>query len=137
MVSGLDDENERFRERYATSHEDAMVASEREVLGSDYQANGYTTRAQADLLGDLLELGPGVRLVDVGTGCGWPGLYLSLRRGCEVVAMDPVAEGAGVAAARAAHDGLDGRAWVLRGDAVHLPLAARCADAVLHTDVLC
>ena len=113
-----------------------MLAAEVEVLGSDYQANGYTTMAQADLLGDVLDLKPGQRLLDLGAGCGWPGLYLASRHGCDVLSIDPVADGMGVAHRRAMADGLADRAAAIVGEGLHPPLRSRSVDAVIHTDVL-
>ncbi len=137
MAPDASDDIERFRERYAVSGTDALLAAEREALGSDYQGNGYTTLAEADLIGDLLDLGPGRLLVDVGAGCGWPGLYLAERDGCSVVCVDPVAEGCAVGRQRAAADGIGHRALTVRADARSLPIRAGSADAVVHTDLLC
>ena len=78
-----------------------MIDAEREVLGSDYQANGYTTLSQAERIGVELGLGAGDRLLDVGSGCGYPGLYLAHRFGSSVTSIDPVVSGATSAAARA------------------------------------
>lgn len=131
-----DVEQERQSERYRSSGMAAVLGAEMDVLGSDYQANGYTTMAQADLLGDVLELQPGQRLLDLGAGCGWPGLYLASRHGCSVVSIDPVAEGVGTARRRAGSDGLADRVLTLVGEGLHLPLPPRSVDAVVHTDVL-
>lgn len=127
----------RFEERYATSSSTAIMAAELDALGTDYQANGYTTRVQADDLAQVLKLGPGRLLLDIGSGCGWPGLYLSREHGCAVVSIDPVAEGVDVARVRADTDGLAERSFMLRGTAVQLPLRSGSVDAVVHTDVLC
>ena len=131
------DDVERFAERYAVSGADPILAVEAETLGSDYRANGYTTVEQADELGELLELGPGRVLLDVGAGCGWPGLYLAKRLGCSVMTMDPVAEGIAVAKARTESDSTADRGWVAVADAIDLPLRRRSVDAVVHTDLLC
>ncbi len=128
---------ERFRQRYAISGSDAVVAAEMESLGSDYQANGYTTRAQADEIGDDLGLGPGHLLLDLGAGCGWPGLYLARRHGCAVVSLDPVAEGVQAARARGAANGLSRRSWPVLAGADAIPLRSRSVDAIVHADVLC
>jgi len=124
-------------ERYGLSGVDALVAAEMEALGSDYQANGYTTRKQADELGRVLELGPGRVVLDIGAGCGWPGLYLARKYGCTVISLDPVVEGGTVARARALTDGFETRAWAVQAVAQHLPIRPRTVDAVVHSDVLC
>lgn len=126
-----------FRERYATSDADVFLSAELEVLGSDYQANGYTTLAQATDLGRVLRLTEDHLLLDIGSGCGWPGLFLATKHGCRVVGMDPVEEGTGVAARRASTDGLGDRHWSVRGSGDGLPFAPQSFDAVVHTDVTC
>ena len=130
-------DEERFAERYAASGAAAVIETELEALGSDYQANGYTTRDQADELGRLLALGSDTVLLDIGAGCGWPGLYLAGESGCRVVSADPVAEGVDTARRRALADGLSGRSAQILTSATHLPLRPRSIDAVVHTDVLC
>src|SRR5262245_58853227 len=65
---------QRFRDRYGEDRTEAVLRIERAVIGGDWGANGYTTIAQADLLGDALGLVPGMRLLDLGAGRGWPGL---------------------------------------------------------------
>jgi hypothetical protein len=66
----------------------AVREVERRALGSDFGADGYTTRAEADELGRMLGLGPGHRLLDVGAGYGWPGLYLARETRCTVILTD-------------------------------------------------
>jgi|TARA_B110000305_G_scaffold101361_1_gene114039 predicted O-methyltransferase YrrM len=130
-------EPERFGHRYAASGEAAPRAAELEALGSDYSATGYTTREQADGLGRLLALGPASVLVDIGAGCGWPGLYLATAFGCSVISVDPVIEGARAALERIDSDGLGSRALALLGTGEHLPIRPGSIDAVVHADVMC
>jgi len=137
MSSTGGDESESFGERYALSGVDVVMGAEFEALGSNYQANGYTTRKQADELGRILELGPGGVLLDIGAGCGWPGLYLARKYSCAVISLDPVVEGGIVARARALTDGLQTRAWPVRAIAQRLPIRPRSVDAIVHSDVLC
>lgn len=131
------DDIDRFRERYGISHDEAMLACEREALGSDYQANGYTTRDQADSLGKVLELRSGQVLLDIGSGCGWPGLYLARTHGCAVINADPIAEGVQVAQRRAATDRIGDRASAVRATAQEIPLRHASVDAVVQTDLMC
>ena len=132
-----DGDPDRFDARYHVTGDAVFVAIERAVLGVEYQATGYTTRSEADELGRRLGLGPGSRLLDVGSGCGYPGLYLAARTGCSVVTVDPVATGAAVCRARSRRDGLTDRhlAVIARGQA--LPVRAASFDAVVHVDVTC
>ena len=131
------DNNEILQDRYAASSGDAALAAEMEALGSDYHANGYMTRAQADEIGDDLGVGPGQLLLDVGSGCGWPGLYLAERHGCSVVSLDPVAEGCSVADLRSTADGLSQRSWSIQASADAIPIRSRCVDGIVQGDVLC
>jgi hypothetical protein len=131
------DENERFRARYAVSGAETLLAVEAEALGSDFQANGYTTMGQADELGRVLDLGPGQVLLDVGAGCGWPGVHLAATHGCAVISVDPIAEGVGVARRRGITDGMGERSWAIRANADPLPVRPGSVDAVVHADLLC
>jgi 2-polyprenyl-3-methyl-5-hydroxy-6-metoxy-1,4-benzoquinol methylase len=126
-----------FEQRYGAAAAPVAVEIERRVIGGDWGANGYTTIAQADQLAAGLQLSAANRLLDVGTGRGWPGLYLAARSGCRVVLADLPLEGLRVAAARAQTDGLAARSSVLVAAASGLPFHAGSFDAIIHTDVLC
>jgi ubiquinone/menaquinone biosynthesis C-methylase UbiE len=110
---------------------------ERLVIGSDFGADGYTTVEQADELARRLELHPGLRLLDLGCGSGWPGLYLAMRTGCQVVLSDVPLDGLRRANARAVRERLGARCPVVAASGPHLPFAGESFDAIVHTDVLC
>lgn len=137
MAEDPDEQAERFRQRYLTSGNAALIEAELEVLGGDYQGNGYTTMAQADHMGDLLDLAPGVLLLDLGAGCGWPGVYLATTSGCAVVSLDPIAEGLRVARDRSERNRIARRQSGLRGEATALPFRSGVFDAAIHGDVMC
>jgi cyclopropane fatty-acyl-phospholipid synthase-like methyltransferase len=130
-------ETERFGARYAASGEAAPRAAELEALGSDYSATGYTTREQADEIGRLLELGPGSLLLDIGAGCGWPGLYLATEFGCSMISADPIKEGARAARDRIDSDGIGTQALALLATGEQLPIRTGSIDAIVHADVMC
>jgi cyclopropane fatty-acyl-phospholipid synthase-like methyltransferase len=109
----------------------------RQILGTDFGVNGTTTRAEADRLGRWLDLAPGKRLLDVGSGRGWPGLYLARETGCDVVLSDVPLEGLRSGIRRAAREGLAARTGFIAASGSALPLRTAAFDAVVHTEVLC
>lgn len=128
---------EHFAQRYRVGPDEASRRMELAVIGGDWGANGYTTVAQADLLGRELGLRPGMRLLDIGAGRGWPGLYLADATGCQVVLTDVPVEGLRTAADRGGREELTSRAAPVAASARALPFAPASFDAVVHTDVLC
>jgi SAM-dependent methyltransferase len=126
-----------FQERCGNRPSQTTRKIEQRVIGGDWGANGYTTMAQADTLARELGLAAGHCLLDLGTGRGWPGLYLAARTGCRVVLTDLPLEGLRMAADRAAEEGLAARTGVVVAAASRLPFRAGSFDAVIHTDVLC
>ncbi len=128
---------ERFANDYRLGRAEVVRAIERRVCGCDYGGTSWTTRDEAQRLGELLGLAPGVRLLEVGAGSGWPGLYLAATTGCEVVQTDLPFDGLRIAAARAAADGLADTCRAAVADGAALPFETACFDAVLHSDVLC
>jgi 2-polyprenyl-3-methyl-5-hydroxy-6-metoxy-1,4-benzoquinol methylase len=126
-----------FQQRYGNRPSPTARRIEQRVIGGDWGANGFTTMAQADTLASGLGLSAGDRLLDLGTGRGWPGLYLAARTGCRVVLADLPLEGLRVATDRAAAEGLASRTGVVAAAASGLPFRAGSFDAVIHTDVLC
>ena len=126
-----------FRERYGQPASDATRELERLVIGSDFGANGYTTLEQAELLAQRLHLRAGDRLLDVGSGRGWPGLYLAKLTGCSVVLTDIPEEGLATARKRAAVEGLAERSPAVVSSARRLPFRPESFEAIVHTDVLC
>jgi cyclopropane fatty-acyl-phospholipid synthase-like methyltransferase len=125
-----------FQERYSHATTDASLIVEREAIGANVGAVGFTTVAQADLLAESLELGPGKVLLDVGSGRGWPGLYLAQETGCTAVLSDLPDAAVRSALQRSQTLALDDRVRIVRASATHLPFAPRSFDAVSHTDAL-
>jgi hypothetical protein len=84
-----------FQQRYRNTPSLLASQIEQRVIGGDWGANGFTTMAQADTLADELHLSAADRLLDVGTGRGWPGLYVAAQTGCRVVLTDLPWKGCG------------------------------------------
>ena len=126
---------EEFNERYRVITAAVMRRVERRVIGADYGANSYTTMAQADRLARLLALRRGRLLLDVGSGAGWPAVYLAERTGCRAVLTDMPLEGLMVAKRRMADRGIDGLVVAAAGS--RLPFPEGTFDGATSSDVMC
>ena len=137
MAEATDETIDRYRKRYGLGVSEATRQVERIVIGGDWGANGYTTMAQADSLADHMGLAPGKRMLDIGSGRGWPGLYLCAITGCDAVLTDVPEEGLRLAVERIEREGLSSRCSVTVADGSDQPFRREVFDAVSHADVLC
>ncbi|MFQ5970862.1 MAG: methyltransferase domain-containing protein [Alphaproteobacteria bacterium] len=128
---------ERFDRKYRLTQSEVMLEIERAVFDRDYGGTSWTTRNEAEQVARMLGLAPGTRLLEVGAGSGWPGLYWALTTGCDVALVDVPLEGLRVAAMRAVADQLAGERWLAVADGAALPFKSGWFDAVSHSDVLC
>jgi methylase of polypeptide subunit release factors len=126
-----------FQQRYAAPLTDVNAIVERAAIGGAWGVNGYTTIEQAAELGRRLRLTADGRLLDVGTGRGWPGLFLAARTDCTIIGTDMPLEALSAAARRARSDRIDDRASFVVAAGAWQPFRAGSFDAVVHTDVLC
>lgn len=134
---GEQTETKRFEALYVRAQSPVMLSIERSVCGCDYGGNSWTTEVEARRIAALLGLMPGRRVLDVGSGSGWPGLYMAQTSGCDVVLVDLPLMGLRIAVNRAARDHLPGDCLVAVADAAELPFSDRSFDAISHSDLLC
>jgi ubiquinone/menaquinone biosynthesis C-methylase UbiE len=126
----------RFTDVYSRSASSALDAVEREAIGAVVGATGFTTVSQAERLLTVLDLKPGTRLLDVGAGRGWPGLYLVERSKCQGVITDIPHPAIAAARKQAEQLGLTGRCDFALASGSSLPFYDASFDAVVHTDTL-
>jgi SAM-dependent methyltransferase len=126
----------RFTERYSAGWSQALDRVEQDAIGAVVGANGYTTVAQAERLLKVLDLQSEARLLDIGAGRGWPGLYLAERSGCRAVVTDIPRPAMTTALARAKQLGLTRRCELALAAGSLLPFRDSSFDAVVHTDAL-
>ena len=139
-LSPLEDaQKNQFEAFYTRAQTPVMRSIERYVCGCDYGGNSWTTRTQAEQIITLLGLKPGVRLLDLGAGSGWPSLYMVEVSACDAVLIDLQLVGLRIIAKRshAITNRLAGACWVAAADAAELPFQNSSFDAISHCDVLC
>ncbi len=127
----------RFTAQYKITGSEILRKLERESCGCDYGGTSWTTREEAERVGRLLGLGPGKHLLDIGSGSGWPGLYLAQSSGCDATLSDLPFEGLRHAAERAGADQPAGACFFAAADGAALPFRDGWFDAISHSDVLC
>lgn len=126
-----------FAADYECSALPAMKALESNVLGSDYGGTSWTTRPQVDSVFSHLELRPESRLLEVGSGSGWPALFLSQQTGCRTTLLDMPLIALEHASRRATDDGIDGQATFVSATGAALPFSDGSFDRLSQSDVLC
>ena len=115
----------------------AWTALEEAAFGVAMGSNGYTGLEEAQALLAALVVPASARVLDLGTGRGWPAWLIAREGGHSVVGMDVP-----LGALRLARDafetaGVAQRTFVCAGDASALPFVGGLFDAVIHADVLC
>jgi sarcosine/dimethylglycine N-methyltransferase len=126
-----------FARDYVLGGAPALLDLECCVLGSDYRATSWTTRAEAERIAAWLRLGPQSRFLDIGAGAGWPALHLARISGCRVALLDVPLAALQIARDRALRDGIANRCAIVVGDGARLPFASGTFDTIGHSDVLC
>ncbi len=138
---GLTEAELAKREDFAAQYRRSTAAPIRQVdcavCGCDYGGTSWADRAEVGGIVAALGLAPGVSLLEIGAGAGWPSLYMTRQSGCNVTLTDLPFDGLTIAATRAAEDGIAERCQMAVADAAHLPFPDASFDAINHSDVLC
>jgi SAM-dependent methyltransferase len=126
---------DRFRAYYLATDNEAFRELERRTYGAAYGGNGYTDIHQVERLVSLLGLSEGDRVLELGSGAGWPGLYIARESGSSVVLSDVPWEGVSWGLRRGRAEGLPVDAIACPG--AEIPFRDGSFDGVTHSDVLC
>lgn len=104
------------------------------LLGDSFHPGGLRLTHR---LGELLELGPGTRVLDVASGKGESAIFLARHFGCEVVGIDFGAENVRQSTARAAEAGVGQLAQFRQGDAERIDFPDTTFDAAVCECAFC
>lgn len=114
-----------------------MQALERDVLGCDFGGTSWTTRSQADKIPAALRLSAGVSLLEIGSGTGWPGIYMASQTGCDVTLLDIPVNSLRRGHQRASEEQVVGLCRSVAASGSALPFTSASFEAIGHSDVLC
>jgi ubiquinone/menaquinone biosynthesis C-methylase UbiE len=128
---------DRFSDKYKVTESGLLKQIERSNCGCDYGATSFATLDQVRKLAAMLKLEPKKKLLEVGAGSGWPGLYLSKTTGCDVTLTDVPLEGLQIAKRRAIEEGLSQTSSTTVASGAALPFPDNWFHAISHSDVLC
>lgn len=128
---------DRFSKKYRLNQSEVMRKIERSVCGCDYGATSWMTVDEARQVGGMLALKPGKRVLELGSGAGWPSIFLAGETGCDMVMTDLPLTGLQTAMARAATENISGNLCAAVASGAALPFQNASFDAVFHADVLC
>ncbi len=126
-----------FADSYDRINESVIQKIERLTLGSDYGGTSWATLEQVDDIVNHLDLNENSHLLDIGSGCGWPSLYLSEKSGCSATLVDLPLVAIKQASQRAQRDNIHSRIHCIQGNGASLPIADCSYDRLNHSDVLC
>jgi ubiquinone/menaquinone biosynthesis C-methylase UbiE len=135
--SGRQDNFDHFEEKYSRPRSDAVRQVERAVLGHEIGLDGYTTVDQAHALCDGLRLNDADRLLDLGSGRGWPGFHIAECRSCSLVSTDVPLGALVQARTSACTRAIRDRSQFVVADGRALPFLAGYFHAIAHADVFC
>ena len=125
----------RFREYYTATDNGVLRELERRTLGAAYGGNGYTDVHQVERLVGLLGVAEGDRVLELGSGAGWPGLLIARETGCQMILSDVPWEGVAWGRSRGRAEGTSVDAVACLG--TEIPFKDASFEGVTHSDVLC
>jgi SAM-dependent methyltransferase len=123
--------NEALKSCCAGAYESEFA---RMLLGDSFHPGGLDLTRR---LGDLLELRPGVRVLDLASGRGESAIYLAKQFGCEVIGIDLGKRNIEEATARAADAKVGHLVTFIEGDAERTSFTDASFDCVICECAFC
>ncbi|KAI9002085.1 ubiquinone/menaquinone biosynthesis methyltransferase protein [Hyaloraphidium curvatum] len=118
-------------EEHYTRRDSPLEAAVLDAVGGDVKSHDdlaqvdefhYGGRTATVALADLMQLRPGIKILDVGSGIGGPARYFA-SRGCDVTGVDLTEDFVATATSLTARVGLEDRARFVRASALEMPFA--------------
>jgi cyclopropane fatty-acyl-phospholipid synthase-like methyltransferase len=123
---------------YAHYGSQAEAAVRHQAFGEDIGQSSWLTAAEWLRFADLLQVGNGAHVLEVGSGSGGPAVYLAAARGCRVTGIDVNEHGIRNGQRLAAARGVADRVTFQAADASRpLPFPPGAFDAVVSNDAMC
>lgn len=129
--------SEKFDREYLLAEHQVMLDIEQSVCGCNYGGTSWTTKSEAQEMGQLMKLAPGIQYLEIGAGSGWPSLFLVKSTGCHATLTDISNEGLRIAEQRSKQDRTEDRCRFAYTGGDDLQLATEEFDTIGHSDVLC
>lgn len=106
-----------------------------DTYGEEIGQNSWLTVDEYRRIFQLLQLGPGKKVLEIATGSGGPALYMAKQTGCHLTGIDINENGIQNAQKLAEENGLAGRMEFLLANASQpLPFASDSFDAIISMD---
>jgi SAM-dependent methyltransferase len=123
---------------YADFASEAEVAVRKSTYGEDLGQSSWLTAREWLEFADQLGVGPGVEVLEVGSGSGGPAVYWAVVRGCGVTGVDVNEHGVRNALQLAEARGVAERARFRVVDASRpLPFPEETFNAIVSNDAMC
>lgn len=127
----------QLSKRYKLGDSAKMLEIEEQICGCRYGATSWTTKAEAEQIGEFLSIAEGENVLEVGAGSGWPGLYLASKFELNMTLVDLPLSGLLIAQNRIIKDKLKKKCTVLSANTYELPFLQHSFGSILHCDLLC